>query len=43
MSDKKRYVLVGTGGRAEFFMAHWPRISATNPSLLPFAISTKLA
>lgn len=43
MSDKKRYVLVGTGGRAEFFMAPWPKTSATNLSLLPFAISIKPA
>ena len=42
MSDKKRYVLVGTGGRAEFFMAHWRRISRQIRACA-FAISIKPA
>ena len=43
MSDKKRYVLVGTGGRAEFFYGALAQNFATNPSLPPFAISIKPA
>lgn len=38
MSSKKRYVLVGTGGRAEFFYGALTGITGILPSLSAFVI-----